>query len=257
MPRAYTQDDWLELATVSGSTIKVLKAAHPRARRLRLTVTSKGARLSYPRGTHPSQVTAFLREHAGWLERKLGEMSVTDKGPPPLRIGQRTLMPLRGENVRLSWADGPYPRIEQRTDGIRLILPRPHSRALPVAHGLLAAYLETQMRRDVSRWLAAYVPQLGLAPTALRIRPMKSLWGSLDTRDRINLVLALALAQPAALRYVLVHELCHLKVRNHSPRFWRCVENLLPDYQIQRDWLRQHGATLKAEIDRLIADVAD
>jgi predicted metal-dependent hydrolase len=59
------------------------------------------------------------------------------------------------------------------------------------------------------------------------------------------------------LRYVLVHELCHLKVRNHSPRFWRCVENLLPDYQVQRDWLRQHGATLKAEIDRLIADVAD
>jgi predicted metal-dependent hydrolase len=261
MPREHKredkQDDWLDLATVTGSTIKVLKAAHPRARRLRLTVTPKGARLSYPRGTHPSQVFAFLRQHAGWLERKLGEMSVSSKGPPPLKIGQPTLMPLRGESVRLDWADGPYPRVEQRTDGIRLILPRPHTRALPVAHGLLAAFLVTQMRRDISRWLAAYVPQLGAAPTALRIRPMKSLWGSLDTRDRINLDLALALAPPAALRYVLVHELCHLKVRNHSPRFWRAVESLYPGYQAQRDWLRQHGAILKAEIERLIADVAD
>jgi predicted metal-dependent hydrolase len=86
---------------------------------------------------------------------------------------------------------------------------------------------------------------------------MKSLWGSLDTRDRINLDLALALAPPAALRYVLAHELCHLKVRNHSPRFWAHVESIFPDWREQRDWLRQNGATLKAELDRLIADVAD
>jgi predicted metal-dependent hydrolase len=122
---------------------------------------------------------------------------------------------------------------------------------------LLASHLEALIRRDVSRWLANYVPQLGLAPTALRIRPMKSLWGSLDTRDRINLDLALALAPPAALRYVLVHELCHLKVRNHSPRFWAQVEHLFPDWREQRHWLRQHGAILKSELDRLIDDVAD
>jgi predicted metal-dependent hydrolase len=60
-----------------------------------------------------------------------------------------------------------------------------------------------------------------------------------------------------ALRYVLVHELCHLKVRNHSPRFWAQVENLFPDWREQRDWLRQHGAILKSELDRLIDDVAD
>src|SRR5574337_1828268 len=70
-------------------------------------------------------------------------------------------------------------------------------------------------------------------------------------------LLALALAPPAALRYVLAHELCHLKVRNHSPRFWAQVEHLFPDWHEQRDWLRQHGAILKAELDRLIADVAD
>jgi predicted metal-dependent hydrolase len=56
---------------------------------------------------------------------------------------------------------------------------------------------------------------------------------------------------------VLVHELCHLRVRNHSPRFWALVETLYPDWREQRDWLRQHGAILKAELDRLVADVAD
>lgn len=253
----HLEGDWLELATPSGNTIRVLKAAHPRSRRLRLTVTPKGARLSYPQGTHPAQVSAFLRHHADWLEEKLDELNMAVKPLPALKVGQATELPLRGEPVALDWADGPYPRIDAHASGLTLVLPRPHTRALPVARGLLASFFENQMRRDVSRWLAGYVPQLGLAPTALRIRPMKSLWGSLDTRDRVNLDLALALAPPAALRYVLVHELCHLRVRSHAPRFWAQVEALYPDWRTQRDWLRVHGAALKAELDRLVADVAD
>src|SRR5699024_5292233 len=161
-----------------------------------------------------------------WLQRKLDEMRIDAATLPTLRVGHATDIPVRGESVRLTWGEGAYPRIEERGHTLRLIVPRPHTRSLPIAHGLLAAYLEQHMRRDLSRWLPRYVPRLGLAPTALRIRPLKSLWGSLDTRDRINLDLALALAPPDALRYVLVHELCHLKVRNHSPAFWKYVAEL-------------------------------
>ena len=245
--------DWVKLSTQRGGTIKVLKSAHPRARRLRLTVTPHGARVSYPRGTHPAQVYAFLREHSDWLERKLSELHVPRRGPPPLRVGVPTLIPLRGESVELTWRESDYPHVEHRADELRLHVPRPYSHALPIARTLLATFLETQMRRDLSRWLAHYTPMLGVAPTALRMRPLKSLWGSLDARDRVTLDLALALAPPAALRYVLVHELCHLKVRSHSKRFWNWVEKLYPDYQAQRDWLREHGAVLKAEMERLIS----
>lgn len=254
---AHLDSGWLKLATPNGNTIPVLKAAHPRARRLRLTVSTKGARITYPQGTHPSQVSAFLRHNAGWLEKKLTELNLVVEPLPPLRVGAPLTFPLRGEMTTLSWAEGAYPRVVPHEGGLTLEILRPHSRALPVARGLLASFFETQIRRDVSRWLVSYIPQLGLAPTALRIRPMKSLWGSLDSRDRINLDFALALAPPAALRYVLAHELCHLKVRNHSRRFWAQVEAIFPDWREQRDWLRQHGALLKAELDRLIADVAD
>lgn len=253
----HLEGDWLELATASGNSIRVLKSMHPRARRLRLTVTPKGARVTYPHGTHPAQVSAFLRSHAEWLEKKLDELNLICKPLPPLRLGIDTEFPLRGEPTSLTWAEGAYPKVEPFDGGLTLVLPRPHTRALPVARGLLASFFENQMRRDVARWMATYVPQLGLAPTALKIRSMKSLWGSLDTRDRINLDLALALAPPAALRYVLAHELCHLRVRSHSPRFWAQVESIYPEWREQRDWLRQNGSILKAELDRLVADVAD
>jgi len=246
-------DRYLELSTPTGETIKVLKQAHPRARRLRLTVTSHGARLSYPEGTHPAQVFAFLRKNADWLERKLDQLQLDGAGPPPLKPGAPTLIPLRGETTRLSWREGAYPRIE--LEGERLVLTLPHShtqRALPAARALLRSYLEAQIRRDVSRLVARYTAELNAAPTAVRVKPLKSLWGSLDTRDRVTLDLALALAPPAALKYVVIHELCHLRIRNHSPRFWALVGQLYPEWKEQRDWLRDKGHALKAELARLI-----
>ncbi|HEX7339843.1 MAG TPA: YgjP-like metallopeptidase domain-containing protein [Rhodanobacteraceae bacterium] len=257
MGRHTSTGDWLELVNPAGGTIKVLTAAHPRSRRLRLSVTTQGARVSYPAGTHPARVSAFLRQNADWLANKLEEMRLDAIKVPPLRVGHPTEMPWRGQTMRLDWGEAAYPHVQQRGHTLRLMLPRPHARALPIAHGLLASFLEDGMRADLSPWLMRYVPRLGLAPTALRVRPMKSMWGSLDTRNRIHLDLALALAPSAALRYVLIHELSHLRVRNHSPAFWRQVGELCPDYQAQRDWLRENGALLKAQIDRLIADLAD
>lgn len=245
-------NDYLELATQAGETIKVLRKSHPRARRLRLTVTPGGARVTYPAGTHPAQVFAFLRKHGEWLERKLDELSL-GAAPPPLKPGAATVIPLRGETTRLSWRNGPYPRIEQVGDRLVLTLPRPHGKStLPAARALLRSFLEAQLRRDISRWFARYCPELDRAPTGLKLRPLKSLWGSLDTRDRVTIDLALALAPPPALRYVVVHELCHLRIRNHSPRFWAQVEKLEPEWRVQRDWLRLHGQALKAELARLV-----
>ncbi|MDA3915011.1 SprT family zinc-dependent metalloprotease [Oleiagrimonas sp.] len=257
MVRERVTNNWLELSTTSGARIRVLCGVHPRAKRLRLTVTPRGARVSYPRGTHPAQISAFLCQHADWLERELGTQRQTRKDHPRLCVGRATRMPLRGEEVILDWGEGPYPRAQFQDDTLTLVLPRLQPRFLPVARGLLAGFLEERMRRDVARWMARFVPMLGLAPTALRIRPMQSQWGSLDTRDRINLDLSLALAPPAALRYVLAHELCHLKVRDHSARFWRQVDLLEPHWKIQRDWLRENGTTLKLDIERLVADIAN
>lgn len=248
-------NNFLELPTADGETIKVRRSAHPRARRLRLTVTSGGARVSYPQGTHPAQVFAFLRQHASWLERKLDELKLGECGPPKLKPGVPTLIPLRGETTRLQWRDGAYPHVELIDDRLVLTLPKPHNKqSLAAARALLHSYLQAQIRRDVSRYLARYTAELGRGPHGVRVKPLKSLWGSLDTRDWVTLDLALALAPLDALRYVVVHELCHLRIRDHSPRFWALVESLYPDWRAQRDWLKVNGHALKTELARLIQD---
>lgn len=246
-----SENSYLELATAAGKLIRVQRLCHPRARRMRLTVTSGGARVTYPVGTHPASIAAFLRQHGEWLERKLGELKLGDR-PAALKPGITTLFPLRGEATRVSWREGPYPRIEHTPHRLVVIMPKAHRRTQDAARGMLGSWLDAQLRKDVSRWLGRYCPLLGLAPTALRVRPLKSLWGSLDTRDRVTLDLALVLAPSAVLKYVLVHELCHLRVRSHSPRFWKLVESFLPNWREQRDWLRMNGQSIKSELDRLV-----
>ena len=70
----------------------------------------------------------------------------------------------------------------------------------------------------------------------------QSNWGSCSTRGNINLSTRLLFAPPKVIDYVIIHELAHLVEMNHSPRFWKIVRDIMPDYKKQEQWLKEHGA---------------
>ncbi len=74
----------------------------------------------------------------------------------------------------------------------------------------------------------------GIPFPELRIRKMTSRWGSCSSAGRINLNLWLVKAPMACIDYVVVHELCHFKVRSHGPKFWRLVGRFIPDHAERR-----------------------
>jgi len=244
--------DWLEVTAPGGGILKVQKCPHPRARRLRLTVSAEGARLSYPHGTRVAQMSAFLQQNAVWLAGKLAE--ITSTRVAPLCVGQSRQILLRGMPVALDWLQDRYPRVQHTAQRVRITLPEKVRQPQRLAQALLRSWYETELRRDMLRALPRQVALLGKAPTGLRVRPLKSLWGSLDSGDSISLDLSLILAPPAVARYVLAHELAHLQVRNHSRRFWTQVGQLVPDYEARRAWLREHGTRLKNHWVHLFAN---
>ena len=95
--------------------------------------------------------------------------------------------------------------------------------------------------------------QSGQPPRRFVFKQMSSRWGSLAPDGTVALDLSLVLAPPAALQYVLVHELCHLIQPNHSAAFWAEVSARMPAWPDQRQWLAAEGRRLKYRLRSLLA----
>lgn len=89
-----------------------------------------------------------------------------------------------------------------------------------------------------------FAPLVGVTCGNITIRNQRTRWGSCSGRGNLNFNCLLMLVPAAVLDYVVVHELCHRKELNHSPRFWAEVERILPDYRDRRRWLKENGQSL-------------
>ncbi len=251
LPRArpVATSETIALRLPDGTQVELLRVRHPRARRIKLSVSERGVRLTLPMRTSLRAADAFVQEHVEWIAMQLPRWSASSK---VAAFGRDcTTVPLRGEDVPLRWETGRYARAQRDDGGIVIALPASASDAS--ARRALKEFYLAEARADIGRWLPKYLPTLPRAPSTIRLRPMSSLWGSLSARDALSLDLALVLGAPAAFEYVLVHELCHLLQRNHKRAFWREVEERGAHWRAQRDYFRDEGAALKANLRRLIA----
>jgi hypothetical protein len=247
-PRAQ-QRDRVSLRLDDGRDVDVLRVRDPRARRIKLSVSERGVRLTLPERASLVAGDRFLDEHRDWLHAQLSRLVHLDEFTTLCRDRTATL-PLRGETLPLRWDHGRFTALQDDGDGL---LFRTTARAGETAlRRALRDFYEAQARADVGRWMPRYLPSLPRAPRRVQLKIMSSQWGSLAPDGTMALDLSLVLAPPGAFEYVLVHELCHLIHHDHSPAYWREVEARFPAWRDQRDWFREEGRRLKATLLALL-----
>jgi predicted metal-dependent hydrolase len=205
-----------------------------RARRVRVAVdTERGVEVVLPRRARAREAERAVVELRPWIERRLREVEATRAAV----AARGDTVPYLGADLRLVPEAG-RTRVHRRGDA--LLVPDRDGDATPA----LERWYRRRARAEIAPRLDRAVAALGTSYTALTIRNQKTRWGSCSTSGAMSFNWRLLLAPEPVLDYVVWHEACHLRVMDHSPRFWALLERHVPDYAGPRRWLRRHGGTL-------------
>ncbi len=255
------------IARLPGGPVQYTLRRSPRSRGLRVVIhPDRGVVVTVPaagrRGwARPeSHIEAFLGEREPWLRRHLGRQA-RDRAELAARGGltDGAVLRFRGDLHRL--------RIEPARAGVRRssvervggadedeIVVRIAPADRRDVSSVLVAWLKPRARAAVERDIERHARALGVTAVAVSVRDQRTRWGSASRQGRLAFSWRLILAPPEALETVVVHELAHLRVFGHGPRFWEVVASRRPDHKVWRRWLRDHSAELHGALDEARRD---
>jgi predicted metal-dependent hydrolase len=203
-----------------------------RARRVRVNVHAHtGVEVVLPARAPERAAAAAVRELRPWIERRLAEAQAT-LAQLAARAGT---VPYLGRPLLLVPEAG---RKRVHRAGERLLVPSGDARPALERFYRRAARAEVRARLDRATALT------GRPYNGLDIRGQRTRWASCSPSGRMSFNWRLLLAPERILEYVVWHEVCHLEILDHSPRFWSLLERRWPGYREDRAWLGRHPAAL-------------
>jgi predicted metal-dependent hydrolase len=205
-----------------------------RASRVRVLVDPhSGIEVVLPRRSPASAAPAAIAELRPWIEARLAAAqavrdAVAARGASVPYLGlELALRPQAGRS-----------RVHRRGD--ELLVPADPA----VAHAAIERWFRRAARDEIAPRLDGAVAALRCDYSALTIRNQRTRWGSCSSTGAMSFNWRLLLAPEPVLEYVVWHEACHLRVMDHSARFWELLRQHCPDYREHRRWLRLEGSTL-------------
>jgi predicted metal-dependent hydrolase len=195
-----------------------------------------------------SQICEVVRKKADWIERKVNEIKARNSKLICRQFvsGEKILYLGREYTLEILEKDSGKPEVLVREDTVSVCI----SPGLPgedrkqAVKEALTKWYRQRFSEIVNERVEKYSLQLKAAPCKVAIKDQKTMWGSCSKKGNINLNWKLVMAPVEIIDYVIVHELCHLKVMNHSKEFWNLVASTLPNFHESKNWLKVNGNRL-------------
>ncbi len=212
--------------------VKIDKIIRSRRKTFALVIRPDGAlEVRAPQKATRVQVEQVVADHLDWIRKKQEQVAREQVQPHTYREGD--LFYFLGKQYPLEiTAQAPHPLA---LNG-HFVLAKAHQAA---AAGLFEAWYRQQAQALLPERVALYAKQHGYQPAHVGITGARTRWGSCSSRGSLNFSWRLVLAPVEAVDYVVVHELAHLKHRNHSKDFWAEVERMYPEYKKWREVLKE------------------
>jgi len=221
-----------------------------RAEKVRIVVKPGNVEVVAPPKAADHKIHLFVQAQQQWVIQALAKMAAKIQphgNLAPARYCHGADIPYQGQSFKLTIKPSKLKRIKieffnEFIAHVPESMPR-HDHSEHIRSALLN-WLKKQAKTQVEQLVTQHAHKNRLFPRTVNIKTQKSRWGSCGIHNDININWLLLLAPLEVLEYVVVHELCHIRVKNHSSQFWALVAEHLPGYQQHRRWLKKHGSRL-------------
>ena len=204
-----------------------------RARRVRVSVDPyAGVEVVLPRRAPARDAASAVRELAPWIVRR---QHALERARTELDARQDAVSYL-GETLALTPEPG---RQTVTRRGAQLLVPAGEHRPA------LERWYRRRARAEIKPRLDDACRLAGTTYTKLTIRAQRTRWASCSASGAMSFNWRLLLAPVGVLDSVVWHEVCHLEVADHSPRFWALLAQRCPEYREHQRWLQRYGALLR------------
>ena len=206
-----------------------------------LEVSAQGLTVRAPTRATLGHIESVLQDKARWVLTKLGEREQRVAQTPQIAWQQGATLPYLGGQLQLQL----HPQAPRGGELLAvapqrwvLHLPLAADSSAAVVRGVVNAWWLRHARELLTQRLQHFAAPMGVQWRSLRLSNARTRWGSAKTDGSIMLNWRLLHFSLPVLDYVVVHELAHLRVMDHSPRFWAVVQATCPDYAALRQQLR-------------------
>ncbi|MFH1234348.1 MAG: SprT family zinc-dependent metalloprotease [Candidatus Diapherotrites archaeon] len=229
---------------LSGKEINFSVLRSRKARRLKLQLSIEdGLEVVVPaRASVPfSMVEKFLAEKQAWILKHLSRLEAVARESEASRnsllfLGKEAPIEII-ESERLTAKAAPRKGI--------LLVKVPFGKK-SLAGKAITAFYKKQAKIIISKIVSEKAALMGVSFRRISVRGQKTRWGSCSGRGTLSFNWRLVAAPRSVIEYIAVHELAHVRHRNHSKAFWAEVAKYLPGYKEQERWLRKNKHALKA-----------
>lgn len=188
-----------------------------------------------PTSTSTERIDQLLATKRRWIKEKIA-LHREQAPPATRRFVSGEAFSYLGRNYRLKVETGNFAPVKLLNG--RLVVTVPEGSQQPhMVRNALVRWYKRQAEQKLTEKVVRFAPMVGVEPAGVGIRSFKSRWGSCTSRGKLEFNWRIMMAPNRMVDYVVIHELCHLIRHDHSPKFWREVASVMPEYQLCREWL--------------------
>lgn len=226
------------------SSISYTIRPSPRAKRVSIHVDLNGAvEVVMPKRCSVKRAKQFVSEREEWIRESVAMQRAKMRNRIIFRFVDGAQVPFLGTLLTIQVTSGnKRTRVFRRGFILHVCTTDDKKKTI---HAALEKWYREQARAFYTEEADRISKQLKTRYNRIAIKDQKSVWGSCSRDKNLNFSWRLMFSPRAVARYIAVHECCHLRVMDHSKRFWNLVETVDPRYEEKEAWLQEHGYTLR------------